>query len=220
MSNLVDHARKELEILGEDPEFAESIVNAVRAFSEFGHSGASASIATDILLRVLRYENLTALTNDPDEWAYITKEQGGTTRALYQSRRNPAMFSNDGGATHYHVDTPGDIHSSVPFNERLSDEDDEDNPDVFQSYRDFVSSMTDIFKNPNVEGRHDPVNHPEHYTDHPSGIECIEVTRWMNFNLGNAVKYIWRADLKGADIEDLEKAVWYLQDEIARRDND
>lgn len=63
----------------------------------------------------------------------------------------------------------------------------------------------------------DPVNHPKHYTSHPSGIECIQVTRHMGFNLGNAVKYIWRADLKHNTIEDLEKAIWYLNDELAKR---
>jgi hypothetical protein len=63
----------------------------------------------------------------------------------------------------------------------------------------------------------DSVNHPAHYTSHPSGIECIEVTRHMGFNLGNAVKYIWRADLKANAIEDLEKAAWYVADEIAKR---
>lgn len=61
------------------------------------------------------------------------------------------------------------------------------------------------------------VNHPKHYTSHPSGIECIQVTEHMGFNLGNAVKYIWRADLKGKDIEDLRKAVWYINREIERR---
>lgn len=60
------------------------------------------------------------------------------------------------------------------------------------------------------------VNHPPHYTQHPSGVECIAITRWMNFNLGNAIKYIWRAGLKGDAIEDLEKAVFYLNDEIER----
>lgn len=64
---------------------------------------------------------------------------------------------------------------------------------------------------------HDPVNHPKHYTSHPSGIECIEVTRHMGFNLGNAVKYIWRADEKGNDIQDLEKAMRHIQDEINKR---
>ena len=62
----------------------------------------------------------------------------------------------------------------------------------------------------------DPVNHPPHYNAHPSGIECIQITEHMNFCLGNAVKYIWRADMKNG-IEDLQKAVWYLQREIERR---
>lgn len=66
---------------------------------------------------------------------------------------------------------------------------------------------------------HDPVNHPKHYTNHPSGVECIQITRHMGFNLGNAMKYIWRADLKNDAIEDLEKAVWYLKDEIEKRKN-
>ena len=63
----------------------------------------------------------------------------------------------------------------------------------------------------------DTVNHPPHYTAHPSGVECITVTEHMSFNLGNVVKYIWRADLKGSTIEDLEKARWYLNREIDKR---
>ena len=63
----------------------------------------------------------------------------------------------------------------------------------------------------------DPIN-PKHYRKHPSGVECIEITEHMNFNLGNAVKYIWRAGLKGDAIEDLEKAAWYLAREIVRLD--
>lgn len=65
------------------------------------------------------------------------------------------------------------------------------------------------------EMRADMVNHPPHYTKHPSGIECIEITRHMSFNLGNVVKYVWRADLKNG-IEDLEKAQFYIKDEIAK----
>lgn len=64
---------------------------------------------------------------------------------------------------------------------------------------------------------HDPVNHPKHYTGHPSGIECIQITRHFNFCLGNAIKYIWRAGQKGDAIEDLEKAAFYILDEIAER---
>ena len=65
----------------------------------------------------------------------------------------------------------------------------------------------------------DPVNHPPHYTTHPSGIECIQITEHMNFCLGNAVKYLWRAGLKeGEDeLKDLKKAIWYINRELERR---
>ena len=63
----------------------------------------------------------------------------------------------------------------------------------------------------------DPVNHPAHYTAHPSGVECIEITEHMGFCLGNATKYIWRAGLKTDNpIEDLKKARWYIDREIQR----
>lgn len=63
----------------------------------------------------------------------------------------------------------------------------------------------------------DQVDHPSHYNSHGSGIECIQITEHMNFNLGNAVKYIWRAGLKAEDpITDLRKAAWYVQREITR----
>lgn len=65
----------------------------------------------------------------------------------------------------------------------------------------------------------DPINHPPHYTSHPSGVECITVVEHMSFNLGNAIKYVWRADLKGNAIEDLQKARFYIDREIERRIN-
>lgn len=63
-----------------------------------------------------------------------------------------------------------------------------------------------------------PVHSPRHYTSHPSGVECIQITRHMNFNLGNAVKCLWRNGLKDGQpaIQDLQKAIWYIQDEIDR----
>ena len=74
--------------------------------------------------------------------------------------------------------------------------------------------------------KQDNVNHPKHYLskdifvkcDHgfDKHIECIDITRNFNFNLGNAIKYIWRCDHKGNRKEDLQKAIWYLQDEINR----
>lgn len=76
------------------------------------------------------------------------------------------------------------------------------------------------------KNKNDQVNHPKHYTSDPSGIECIDITRHRNFNIGNAIKYLWRAGLKedkdrklvDKQIEDLNKAIWYLVDEIHRLD--
>jgi len=62
----------------------------------------------------------------------------------------------------------------------------------------------------------DPVNRPAHYLKHPSGVECIQITEHMTFTLGNAMKYIWRADYKNG-VEDLQKAIWYLQREVEKR---
>jgi hypothetical protein len=74
------------------------------------------------------------------------------------------------------------------------------------------------------KNKNDQINHPKHYTSDPSGIECIDITRHRNFNIGNAIKYLWRAGLKedkdrkliDKQVEDLNKAVWYLVDEIHR----
>lgn len=68
----------------------------------------------------------------------------------------------------------------------------------------------------------DMVNHPPHYTSHPSGVECITITRHYCFSIGNAIKYLWRAGLKKdisledkqKEIEDLEKSIWYINDRI------
>lgn len=85
-----------------------------------------------------------------------------------------------------------------------------------------------VAKNPSVtfyesllkgmqEQTEDVVNHPKHYTVHPSGVECIQITEHMNFCLGNAIKYLWRAgDKHETPIEDLKKAKWYIEREISR----
>ena len=72
------------------------------------------------------------------------------------------------------------------------------------------------------------VNHPDYYNSHPSGIECIDVIRHYCFDIGNAIKYLWRAGLKkeiGLDekqkeIEDLKKAIWYIKDRIKQLEDD
>lgn len=65
----------------------------------------------------------------------------------------------------------------------------------------------------------DPVNHPDHYTwlKDAIGVEAIDITELFNFNLGNALKYLLRHEHKGADVEDLSKAAFYLDRELRRR---
>ena len=70
--------------------------------------------------------------------------------------------------------------------------------------------MSDIEKSMTDEA----VHHPKHYNSHPSGVECIDVVEHMSFNIGNAIKYLWRQGLKSKGPQDLEKAIWYIQREI------
>lgn len=71
------------------------------------------------------------------------------------------------------------------------------------------------------------IEHPKHYNSHPSGIECITIARHYCFSIGNAIKYLWRAGLKhdssmsdiDKEIEDLKKAIWYINDRIEELDN-
>lgn len=69
---------------------------------------------------------------------------------------------------------------------------------------------------PEARPTKDAVNHPPHYTSHPSGIEAIQITEHMSFLMGNAMKYLWRADLKNG-VEDLQKAIFYINREIKNR---
>ena len=86
-----------------------------------------------------------------------------------------------------------------------------------------AQEQQDILRGLHEKGA-DMVNHPRHYTSDPSGVEAIEITRHRNFNIGNAIKYLWRAgikedaskDLLQKQVEDLRKAVFYINDEIAR----
>jgi hypothetical protein len=97
--NLVEHARRELELCGqaaEDPGYSASIVAAVAAFSSWGHSGGSAMVAIDQLTRLLNYEALSPLTSDPGEWLDRSEESG---YPLWQNIRDSRVFSEDGGQT-------------------------------------------------------------------------------------------------------------------------
>ncbi len=92
-SNLVEHAKRELVLAGNDDDFNESIIEAVRGFTSYGHSGGSASVAIPMLNDLLQFKNLTPLTDDPIEWNQVSED-------VWQSCRNSEAFSNDGGKTY------------------------------------------------------------------------------------------------------------------------
>lgn len=62
----------------------------------------------------------------------------------------------------------------------------------------------------------DMVNHPPHYGSHPSGVDCIDVVEHFDFNVGNAIKYLWRHREKGDPLQDLKKARWYVDRAIQK----
>lgn len=81
----------------------------------------------------------------------------------------------------------------------------------------YANDLDALLKIVDGQEKEDVVNHPPHYTSHPSGIECIEITEHLNFNIGNAIKYLWRAGLKNPNPrKDLEKARWYVEREVLR----
>ena len=99
MSNLVDHAKRELALAGNDDDFNESIIKAVEGFVSYdGHSGTSAEVAASMIYDILRYRNITSLTDDPKEWMQV---DFGDETPCWQSLRNPAAFSLDNGRNYY-----------------------------------------------------------------------------------------------------------------------
>lgn len=101
MGNLVVHARRELELTREDPEFIEGIIKVIEAFSEMGHLGSSASVAIPVIMELLQFKNLSPLTDDPEEWVHHDQDVWGEPGGIWQSRRNPEAFSKDGGSLYY-----------------------------------------------------------------------------------------------------------------------
>jgi hypothetical protein len=118
MSNLIEHARTELERCGqfeEDPRFAQSLVAAVAAFASYdGHSGSSAEIGAELLADLLRFRNLSALTNDPEEWIGHTPDMWDGENHVWQNRRNGAALSTDGGRTYTLTSDPKDETGNLP----------------------------------------------------------------------------------------------------------
>ena len=76
--------------------------------------------------------------------------------------------------------------------------------------------------NKNNKKEYDPVNHPPHYNwlKDKCGVEVIDIARHLDFDLGNAIKYILRAGKKEDSIQDLNKAIWYINDKIKMLENE
>lgn len=114
-SNLVDHARRELELIGEDPETIAGYLKVVRAFADMGHSGGSAMVAIPVLHRLFQFKNLSELTDDPDEWIYHGEDVSGAEGGVWQSKRWSEAFSNDGGKTYYLLSEGGNDKNREPL---------------------------------------------------------------------------------------------------------
>lgn len=93
-SNLVAHARRELTLIGEEPETIGGYLKVVQAFANMRHSGGSAAVAIPVLNDLLQYKNLSPLTTSSDEWINVAEN-------LWQNVRNSEAFSRNGGSTYY-----------------------------------------------------------------------------------------------------------------------
>lgn len=135
----------------------------------------------------------------------------------YLWQDTPDKFGFDGGMIkdwHKHFTYESNIFDC----EELKDEMPQDYKEIKEQQQVFET----MAQHKAINKSYDPVNHPSHYCSHPSGVECITITEHYNFCIGNALKYLWRAGLKegNSNIQDLQKAVWYIQREIKRLDNE
>lgn len=116
-SGLVNFARKELKLLGEDEDVIEGYLKVIQAFSDMEHSGESAFIAIGVLHQLFQYKNLTPLTDDPNEWQFITEDVWGESGGIWQSVRDGEAFSNDGGKSYYLLSEGGNDKHREPLHQ-------------------------------------------------------------------------------------------------------
>lgn len=146
-SNLVLHARRELELVGEDILTINGLCRVIQAFADMGHSGGSASVAIPMINELLQFKNLTPLTDDPNEWVDQSEYTPGNP--MWQSNRNPEAFSQDGGKTYYllseggHMNNPTPLHNSVHKEQKDNIVPIGDNVDVIRSLSEGEVNGTD-----------------------------------------------------------------------------
>lgn len=121
-TNLYQHALRELQAAGIQPEDQEKVLAIVREFASWHCSGGEASWYIHVIIRLLQYENLSALTDNPDEWNKVSDDESG----MWQCARNPEAFSTDGGKTYYllsenqgNVRNPHVTHTSNDHTKRM-----------------------------------------------------------------------------------------------------
>jgi hypothetical protein len=119
MSNLVEHAKRELALAGNDADFNQSIIKAVEAFASYGHSGGSASVAIPMLNDLLQFKNLTPLTDDPSEWNIVDDAMQPDGVRCWQSNRNSEAFSHDHGKTYYLLSEGSNSKHPEPLHETV-----------------------------------------------------------------------------------------------------
>lgn len=122
-SNLVAHARRELRLIGEDDDTVRGLCRVVQAFADMGHSGGSAHFASLYLDKLLRYQPLSELTDDPAEWIDRHAE-GLVPTPFWQSKRNPEAMSTDGGKTYYLIseqEAAGDLATTPLHHSKAAD---------------------------------------------------------------------------------------------------
>lgn len=107
-------ARYELERMGEEPEIVEWYLSVVKAFYSYGHSGASAFFTMPVLMKLLEQKNLTPITDDPEEWKQWDETMFPPT-GIWQSMRDPQMFSHTNGKTYFSVDTSSSMTDPKPL---------------------------------------------------------------------------------------------------------
>jgi len=103
-SNIVSHARRELEIIGEEPEMIAAYLKVVQAFADMHASGGQASVAIPVLNILFCQKNISAITDYPDDWQYHDPSTWGGPvhgKGIWQSKRNSEIFSENGGKTYY-----------------------------------------------------------------------------------------------------------------------
>lgn len=110
-SGLCKHAKRELELAGlfdKDSDYegmlGDAVYEIIKVFSRQGHSGFSAAMSAELVQKLMSYQNLTPITDNPDDWMDVADYFDKDHPAVYQCKRNPSLFSNDGGKTYYSID--------------------------------------------------------------------------------------------------------------------